>query len=283
MKIRTIVILSFLRIFILIIQILLVVAVFLEIGFNKSENSLFVWSPTYEKIDITSILNKDNLNDDDYDVLYKQTGLTKIGIDRALEKGSTGKTRILTIQENYFKTHTTNSTIFGPWMCTDYIDEYVRNIFLEDGDIVVTASTHLGNIRIGHSALVVDGENEKILEAAAYGETSSIGYVDGFDNRINFLVLRPKASQELKQEVVEYAKNNLTDIPYTAFASSYTDSIKKTQCAHIVWYAYHMFGYELLDIDKLIVMPYDLACSDKVEVVQTFGFDPDILWDSLFK
>ena len=95
--------------------------------------------------------------------------------------------------------------------------------------------------------------------------------------------MRPKASKELKQEVVEYAKNNLTGIPYTAFASSFTDSINKTQCAHIVWYAYHMFDYELLDSNKLIVMPYDLACSEKVEVVQTFGFDPNVLWDSLLK
>ena len=68
-----------------------------------------------------------------------------------------------------------------------------------------------------------------------------------------------------------------------AFSSSFTDSIRKTQCAHIVWYAYHKFDFELLKNDKLIVLPYDLASSEEVEVVQTFGFDPNVLWDSLYK
>ena len=84
-------------------------------------------------------------------------------------------------------------------------------------------------------------------------------------------------------EVVNYAKNSLVNIPYSAFSSSFTDSIRKTQCAHIVWYAYHKFDFELLKNDKLIVLPYDLASSEEVEVVQTFGFDPNVPWDSLYK
>ncbi|OLA04405.1 MAG: hypothetical protein BHW12_08945 [Coprobacillus sp. 28_7] len=263
MKTRNIVLLSFMRMFILLLQLLLIVFIFMEVSFRISENNSFVWSPNYEQIDIRSLLSKEELSDEDYKTLYEQTGLTKIGIDRTLEHGELGRSRVLT--------------------CTDYIKEYVRNTYLEDGDIIVTASTHLGSIRIGHAALVVDGENEEILEAAAYGETSSIATVDGFNNRINFLVLRPKASKELKNEVVNYAKNSLVDIPYSAFSSSFTDSIRKTQCAHIVWYAYHKFDFELLKNDKLIVLPYDLASSEEVEVVQTFGFDPNVLWDSLYK
>lgn len=283
MKTRNIVLLSFMRMFILLLQLLLIVFIFMEVSFRISENNSFVWSPNYEQIDIRSLLSKEELSDEDYKTLYEQTGLTKIGIDRTLEHGELGRSRVLTIQKNYFKEHTFYSTEFGIWMCTDYIKEYVRNTYLEDGDIIVTASTHLGSIRIGHAALVVDGENEEILEAAAYGETSSIATVDGFNNRINFLVLRPKASKELKNEVVNYAKNSLVDIPYSAFSSSFTDSIRKTQCAHIVWYAYHKFDFELLKNDKLIVLPYDLASSEEVEVVQTFGFDPNVLWDSLYK
>lgn len=30
-----------------------------------------------------------------------------------------------------------------------------------------------------------------------------------------------------------------------------------------------------------MILPYDLAGSDAVEVVQTFGFDPEKKWDKL--
>lgn len=42
-----------------------------------------------------------------------------------------------------------------------------------------------------------------------------------------------------------------------------------------------MRGFELIDKNKLIALPYDLANSDEVELVQTFGFDPDELWKNL--
>ena len=56
------------------------------------------WQPNYQKQDILSVLNKPTLTDSDYQFLYSQTGLTKLGIDGLLEAGE--KSTILEIQ-NY--------------------------------------------------------------------------------------------------------------------------------------------------------------------------------------
>ena len=72
-------------------------------------------------------------------------------------------------------------------------------------------------------------------------------------------------------------------IPYDAFAGVIThkNTIPRTQCAHIVWYAYKQFGVDLVSENKLMILPYDLANSDGVEVVQSFGFDPEKKWNKL--
>lgn len=129
----------------------------------------------------------------------------------------------------------------------------------------------------------MDGEKGEVLQATAYGENTLIGDVTDFTSRINFLVLRPKASAETKQKVAAYAKENLVGIPYDAFAGVIThkNTIPRTQCAHIVWYAYKQFGVDLVSENKLMILPYDLANSDGVEVVQSFGFDPEKKWNKL--
>ncbi len=104
-------------------------------------------------------------------------------------------------------------------------------------------------MRIGHAGLVTDGKNNRVLQATEYGALSKIGYVTDFTNRINFMVLRPKASSEIKSQVIQYAKEHLIGLPYNVFvgANYKQNEIKESQCAHIVWFAYHKFGYELLD------------------------------------
>ena len=58
------------------------------------------WRPSYEKASIEQTLNKSELTDSDYDFLYEQTGLTKLGVDGLLQRGL--KRVILQIQEQYF-------------------------------------------------------------------------------------------------------------------------------------------------------------------------------------
>lgn len=53
----------------------------LQLGVWYTANHWQQWRPSYEKIDILPLLWKDERTEEDYDVLYRQTGLTKTGID----------------------------------------------------------------------------------------------------------------------------------------------------------------------------------------------------------
>ena len=73
----------------------------LQIGVVWADKTWVHWRPDYEKTDITVVLDKAELTDEDYELLYRQTGLTKLGIDGLLEAGK--KSQILKIQEFYFE------------------------------------------------------------------------------------------------------------------------------------------------------------------------------------
>lgn len=48
-----------------------------------------------------------------------------------------------------------------------------------------------------------------------------------------------------------------------------------TQCAHLVWYAYRYFGYDLDSDGGFVVTPDDLYHSDLLELVQIYGIPPN--------
>lgn len=250
----------------------------LQIAFMIADG-IEIWRPDYDRIDISEILDKEELTEEDYQTLYDQTGLTKIGIDRALAKGSYGKQRILTIQENYFKEFEVINNLFAPFICTDRINGEAQAIYLENGDIVVTSSTHISGYRMGHAGLVTDGANNEVVQAMAYGEPTFIGKISAFTTRVNFMIFTPKCDTKIKDKVAEYA-TDLIGTNYNAFAGVFTDkySISETQCAHLVWYAYMHFGIDLDYDGGGMVTPYDLANSSELELVQVFGFNPVDLW-----
>lgn len=245
------------------------------------------WTPDYQMLDgdvLDEILNKETLSEEDYKTLYAQTGLTKIGVDRALNNGSAGKKLIKTIQQNYFGEYEVENDLYAPFTCTDYINKTVASVYLEDGDVLVTSSTHISGVRIGHAGLVVDGAAKSVLQANAYGGISTIEDAEDFAQRVNFMVLRVKdqsCDAETKAKVVDYALENLQGIAYEGLAGLLTskNKIKKTQCAHLVWYAYKKAaGIDLDGNGGLIVTPKNLAASKHVELVQVFGLDPVKLW-----
>ncbi len=113
----------------------------LQIGYAVSQKNTTIKKPDYVMSDISGYLDKTELSESEYNFLYMQTGLTKIGIDRALAHGKEGKEKILDIQKDFFGKQTISPDPFAPWVCTDYIKENVTPVYLEDGDIIVTAST----------------------------------------------------------------------------------------------------------------------------------------------
>lgn len=260
---------------------ILIAAGILQIAFLIADG-VQLWRPDYAMLtetEMRALLGKEELSDGDYKVLYEQTGLTKIGIDRALAKGAAGVRRVLNIQQNYFKDFAVINDKFAPYVCTDRIDGAAQAIYLENGDVVVTSSTHISCYRMGHAGLVTDGESGGVLEAMAYGTPTFIGNIADFTGRITFMIFSPKTDRQTKEEVVSFAKT-LVGTPYNALTGITTDKndIKQTQCAHIVWYAYRQYGIDLDYDGGLMVTPYDLAKSPEMELVQVFGFHPETLW-----
>ena len=163
-----------------------------QIAYEVADN-FECWRPDYEMQDISSLLDKDNLKGEDYSLLYKQTGLTQIGIDRALAKGD--KELILEIQEAYFAKHKVEHYKFAPYICTCNIGEdFIPNIYLEDGDIIVSSSTQFFGWRMGHAGLVTAayGVNGDILQATAVGNVSHMGDIGDFTSRITFMIFSPR-------------------------------------------------------------------------------------------
>ncbi|MDE7306283.1 MAG: hypothetical protein K2N33_02725 [Clostridia bacterium] len=262
------------------------VCTFMQLAFILADN-IECWRPSYARIDISEILDKAELSDDDYQTLYEQTGLTKIGVDRMLQRGQTGKNKIKTLQEQYFAEHTVLNEQFAPFVCTDYIENYITHCYLEEGDILVTSSTHFVASRMGHAGLVTSANvygSEKILQSNAYGYPSSLGDIKDFNNRVNFMILRVKDEAfpdgVTRTDVAQYALQNLLGLKYDIAVGvlSNKNKISKTHCSHLVWYAYKHFGIDLDRNGGLVVTPKDLANSPKMELVQVFGLDPVKLW-----
>lgn len=274
------------------------------ISFGVSDISAYVWRPSYEMLsgeELKAVYDKSELTEDDYELLFEQTGLTRLGIERA-KKMKNGWARVLSIQKSYFKERGVKNELYAPLVCTDLLSgDPAEMIYLERGDILITSSTHFSGFRIGHSAIVVN----------SYGsvfQSNQVGIANGyataaemFGNRINFMVLRikPEYFSESGLDDSEYRNNlnrvtsfieyDLKDMPYSVFTGVFTkkDSTASTSCSHLLWYGFKHFDDENggrfnLDLDsngRLLVMPKNISESPYVELVQTFGFDPDKMYE----
>lgn len=268
---------------------------------------LFVWTcsaegegralPDYPREDIGGYLQKRILKDEDYVFLFKQTGLTRVGID-ALRKSGRSED-LLGLQERFFqKTEVVcerNFLIFremikreeSPGKRVSMADD-VKTAFpvLEDGDILITFSSRFLGWRNGHAALVVDAENGLTLEAQTLGQDSALLSLRGWLDRPSFAVLRLSGvSKEDRAVIADYAKRNLVDLPYRLTAGIWERdknnpkrsfhaeeaTLGGTQCAHLIWYAYRHFGYDLNENGGFLVTPKDLYNSGLLEIVQVYG------------
>lgn len=259
---------------------LLLTAIGLQTALFIVNASAIYWRPDYKREDLTEILQKEALTEEDYDLLYRQTGLGRAGIDRCFARGEEGKRTLLQIQGDYFGEYETTNRYFAPFFSTSYIDRDVTHCYLEEGDVVITSSTRFGGIAMGHTGLVTDAASGGVLQTSAYGSKSSIDSIMDFTDRVTFLILSPKTEGTVKNEVACFARENLVGLKYDITAGVLSDKNKcqRTQCAHIVWYAYKQFGIDLDSDGGLVVTPQDLASSEQMEVVQVFGFDPEKLW-----
>ena len=253
-------------------------------------------APAYPQENIDTLLQKEKLNESDYQLLFQQTGLSKSGVDYLFSQNR--QQELLQLQKYYFakvKVACNANTIItreerieelqlpaeeyniynpGRSGTSELIDHTRVSIpYVEAGDILITFNCHAFGWRNGHAALVVDGEKRLALEARVLGTDSAIMSMAHWERYPSFVVLRLKdATKEQRQEIADYAAEHLVNIPYRLEAGIWERAaISGTHCAHLVWYAYQQFGYDLDSDGGIIVTPRDLYESANLEIVQIYG------------
>ena len=236
--------------------------------------------PNYPRQDLSAVLAKEEWSDEDYDLIYRQTGLTRAyfeGLDARPDEEF-----ILRCQNDLFfeGEYEHDADTFGT--AHDYFpDEYFAMVELEPGDVLISASVHTMGWKNGHAALVVGGSS--VLQAFGVGTVSDIVSPTWFRRAANFMVLRPKLEKSETNRVVSWALENMNGVEYSLFTGIFspkdqTDDPRDTQCAHLVWQAYYACGYDIDSTGGPVVSPKNIANSDLFEVIQVNGFDLDTLW-----
>lgn len=257
---------------------------------------LFLWTecaerdahftPDYEKVSLEAFLEKAELAEEDYAVIFGQTGLAKPGVDELCRLGR--QSELLCLQERFFapvEYHCSGSYVICRSERLDGEGETGETTgFLptaHTGDILITFSGHVFGWRSGHAAIVVDGEKGLTLEAISPGCNSCLCELSHWREYPQFVLLRPKNLTERERgEIAAYAVENMNDIPYDLFQWAERGNgqgeeckVTGTQCAHLVWAVYYHFGYDLDSDGGYIVTPMDLCRSGLLEVVQAYGID----------
>lgn len=245
--------------------------------------------PAYAQADLANTLSKSMLSEQDYQLLFTQTGLGKPAIDDLLALGDAGKAQILDTQAAFLN-HPGEAPCSPLGITTRehrFLDEDGRIRYmvplapLKNGDIVVTLSTHTAGWSHGHAGLVVDGSNGVTLESVVLGSLSSQMDVNHWRSYSTLAVLRPKADDETRQKVVQLALDKLDNIPYSLVSGAFGDKFQpldgthSAHCGYLPWYAWMAVGVDLDSDGGRIAAPEDLLHSPNVEVVQVFGFDPN--------
>ncbi len=243
-------------------------------------------TPAYEKEELLPIILKKELNPEDYETIFQQTGLAQAAVDEMLcqNRGE----EILQVQELFFREVETECERYCVIVHSERITNIKKkrssqNVFLptaQTGDILITFNGHVFGWRCGHAALITDAEKGETLEAISIGRDSEFLPLGQWAEYPSFILLRLKnTTEEERKEIAKFAADHLGDIPYRLPSIVQKDSsgqeITGTHCAHLVWYAFDHFGYDLNSDGGGIVTPKDIHDSDLLEVVQVYGVPMD--------
>lgn len=237
------------------------------IFFISNEHKAHI-KPDVQPVNLIDVLQKENWSANDYNLLTSQTGLTKISLD-ILKQDDINE--ILSVQKAYLSPV---NVVCKPHMMlsrTERLTDTLSPITaLENGDILITSSSHVLGFRNGHCAIVIDAEKEIILEAAFIGRNSEFSTVDRFRKYSSVAVFRLKnTDSEIRSQIAEFAAQNLIDKPYSLFAGIFDNN--STHCSYLIWSAFNAFGYDLNSNGGKIITPSDIAKSQLLELKQVYG------------
>lgn len=251
-----------------------------------------VWTPDYGKAELGWIAEKEVLEKTDYDFLLFQTGLGRAAVDQLFNEFplSGGRAQELSkYQANFFSAGNYRCKRIGKITYEERNKGPKGEVIagfqlatLKDGDILITKSTHSLGWRHGHAAIVTSGEKGDTLEAILWGYPSVLQNSEKWTTYSSFIQLRLKGDQYgLGRQAAAIAIADLFDLPYgllTGIPEKSPNPVRKTQCAHLVWYPYNKLGYDLDTDGSWLVTPRDIAGSEYLEIVQIYGVSPEDDW-----
>ena len=248
--------------------------------------------PEYPKVNIEEYLYKEALSEEDYNLLFQQTGLARPGVDALYREGR--QEELLKLQERLFAqvpiVCRANTILTREERIAARTDAALIPC-IEEGDILITFNSHAFGWRNGHAAMVVDAKKQLTLEALVLGSDTAVVSIEHWTRYPSFVVPRLKnVSLQERKAIASLAWEQLPGVPYRLTAGVWERPVESTsgelsaegtattltgtQCAHLVWYAYHQFGYDLDSDGGLIVTPRDLYDSTLLEVIQVYGMPP---------
>lgn len=258
------------------------------------------YCPEYAKIELDPYVEKlgdDKLTEEEYGLLYAQTGLSRIAVDTLQQEKR--QDELFLAQERFFADVETECEchfpLFREYMDSECVepDEWNAIPVLADGDILITFNSHFLGWRNGHAGIVVNAEEGLTVEAITIGRNSSVLSIESWEEKPSFAVMRLRdVPEETRREIAAYAQEYLVDIPYRLSAGNFSflhinrdreeaqgnvrgsagyQDISGTHCAHLIWYAYRQFGYDLDSDGGIIVTPRDIFESPFLEVIQVYG------------
>jgi len=262
------------RILYIIIIILIVLMVRHKINL---ENSYFI---PYNK-------SKTVTKNDTADEIFSKTGISYSAAKEMIDSGDFDTVK--KINSLYLSNiDVIRNYVFFPFTVEEKMSKSVPMAPVKKGDILVTFSTHTVDWRHGHMALVTNSDEGIVLEHLSVGHRSTFSSIKNWSKYRNFAILR-YPDEEKAKEAADYAQKNLINIPYSMFAGiikkdkSNEENINLSHCSHIVWQAYKAVGVELDSNKGPLVIPKDIAMSEKLKVVQIFGLDPKYYKDRILE
>lgn len=234
------------------------------------------WVVNTAATDLSAVLEKPAWNADDYRLLATQTGLFAPALD--LLRAQSRLDEVPAVQKSYL---TPAEVKCAASMLLTRSERLVNTrsklAALEDGDILITACSHVLGWRNGHAGIVVDAANGTTLEAVVIGQDSSLQSVRRWTRFSSFAVYRlADTDTQTRTAIAQTARRRLSGVPYRLAVGlsqpkRMAGAVSGTQCAHLVWEAFSAFGYDLDENGGAIVTPADIARSPLLELKQVYG------------
>lgn len=245
----------------------------------KNANEAF-YQVNYPKEDISEVFSKDSLTEEDYNLLFKQTGLSPYVSLKLIKNASTDL--LLKMNELYLNPPEIKKEFvaFPVTASERNLNQITPIPDLKKGDILVTFNTHTLDWRHGHCGMVLDEEKGILLEHMSIGNPSCLTHAKNWGGYPNFVVLR-YPEESVSEKAAEYAKEHLLGIDYNMLAGvlkkdkSDEEVPESSHCSHIVWQAYKTAGVDIDPNGGIFVTPLNIAMSDKLQVVQLYGLNPE--------